>query len=69
MQRIENFKQAADYYLTMNAWLASRYSQTDKHGRRWLAQYTNGNRPTKYKRLEHAFYRRYVLPFKNSKEG
>lgn len=68
MQRIENFKQAADYYLTMNAWLAGRYAQTDKNGRRWLAQYVGG-RPSKYKRLEHAFYRRYILPFRNSKEG
>lgn len=68
MQRIENFKQAADYYLTMNAWLAGRYAQTDKNGRRWLAQYVGG-RPTKYKRLEHAFYKRYILPFRNSKEG
>ena len=68
MQRIENFKQAADYYLTLNAWLAGRYAQTDKNGRRWLAQYVGG-RPSKYKRLEHAFYRRYILPFRNSKEG
>lgn len=68
MQRIENFKQAADYYLTMNAWLAGRYAQTDKHGRRWLAQYVGG-RPSKYKRLEHAFYKRYILPFRNSREG
>lgn len=68
MQRIENFKQAADYYLTLNAWLASRYAQTDKNGRRWLAQYVGG-RPSKYKRLEHAFYKRYILPFRNSREG
>ncbi len=68
MQRIENFKQAADYYLTLNAWLAGRYAQTDKNGRRWLAQYVGG-RPSKYKRLEHAFYKRYILPFRNSREG
>jgi len=67
MSPIETFKDAADYYLTINVWLANRYAQTDKHGRRWLAQYTNGNRPTRYKRLEHAFYKRDVLPFRNSK--
>lgn len=69
MKHPKTFKQAADYYLTLNAWLAGRYATTDKHGRRWLAQYTAGNRPTRYKRLEHAFFKRYILPFKNMQEG
>lgn len=52
----------ADRYLAINAWLARRYATTDKHGRRWLDQY-RGGRPTKYKRLERAFFDKYCKPF------
>ena len=50
----------ADKYLSINAWLAARYAWTDKNGRRWLDQYIGG-RPSKYKRLEKAFFDRYVM--------
>jgi hypothetical protein len=50
----------ADRFLSINAWLAARYARTDKHGRRWLDQYIGG-RPSKYKRLEKAFFDRYVM--------
>lgn len=50
----------ADKYLSINVWLAARYARTDKNGRRWLDQYIGG-KPSKYKRLEKAFFDRYVM--------
>jgi len=58
MRRTHNIN--ADKYLSINAWLAARYARTDKNGRRWLDQYIGG-RPSKYKRLEKAFFDRYVM--------
>ena len=54
----------ADRYLSINAWLAARYARKDKNGRRWLDQYIGG-RPSKYKRLEKAFFDRYVMASSN----
>lgn len=51
----------ADRYLTINAWLANRYATIDKNGRRWLDQY-RGGKPTRYKRLERAFFDKYCSP-------
>lgn len=67
MKSTETFNQAADYYLSINSWLAKRYQQRDKNGRTWLAHYTNGQQPTRYKRLERAFFYRYVMPWKGRK--
>jgi hypothetical protein len=36
-----------------------RYQRTDRNGRKWLDQY-RGGKPTKYKRLEKAFFQRYM---------
>lgn len=54
----------ADKYLAINYWLAQRYARTDKNGRRWLDQYIGG-KPSKYKRLEKAFFDRYVMAPQN----
>lgn len=49
----------ADRYLSIHCWLVRRYQKTDRNGRKWLDQY-RGGKPTKYKRLERAFFKRYM---------
>jgi hypothetical protein len=49
-----------DRYLTIHCWLVQRYQRTDRNGRKWLDQY-RGGKPTKYKRLERAFFNRYMM--------
>lgn len=59
MPRTLTRQQAAHRFLKINHWLANRYAQTDKHGRRWLAMKRNNGQPSKYTRLNRAFLARY----------
>jgi hypothetical protein len=51
----EKWKANADRYLALNAWLKRRYSENG-----WLVL-SVGAVPTKYTRLDIAFFKRYAL--------